>query len=103
VKSGAVSYMTAWHLCSGHFSALLTQLIMRSILIGTILLSIAAAYYIYLPLPSTISEPWKPMFMDWWKKKKKKNVISLVEFCSSWPWTKFPVRCCKVPFVLGGC
>ncbi|KAG1944091.1 neutral cholesterol ester hydrolase 1-like [Pimephales promelas] len=37
---------------------------MRSILIGTILLSIAAAYYIYLPLPSTISEPWKLMFMD---------------------------------------
>ncbi|KAK7118517.1 hypothetical protein R3I94_022118 [Phoxinus phoxinus] len=37
---------------------------MRSILIGTILLSIAAAYYMYLPLPSTISEPWKLMFMD---------------------------------------
>lgn len=37
---------------------------MRSILIVAILLSIAAAYYIYLPLPSTISEPWKLMFMD---------------------------------------
>ncbi|XP_067234237.1 neutral cholesterol ester hydrolase 1-like [Chanodichthys erythropterus] len=37
---------------------------MRSILIGTIVLSVAAAYYIYLPLPSTISEPWKLMFMD---------------------------------------
>uniref|UniRef100_A0A672KWU5 Neutral cholesterol ester hydrolase 1b, tandem duplicate 1 n=1 Tax=Sinocyclocheilus grahami TaxID=75366 RepID=A0A672KWU5_SINGR len=32
---------------------------MRPVLIGTVLLSIAAAYYIYLPLPSTISEPWK--------------------------------------------
>ncbi|XP_016390785.1 neutral cholesterol ester hydrolase 1-like isoform X1 [Sinocyclocheilus rhinocerous] len=37
---------------------------MRSILIVAILLSIAAAYYICLPLPSTISEPWKLMFMD---------------------------------------
>uniref|UniRef100_A0A8C2F090 Neutral cholesterol ester hydrolase 1 n=1 Tax=Cyprinus carpio TaxID=7962 RepID=A0A8C2F090_CYPCA len=37
---------------------------MRPILIGTVLLSIAAAYYIYLPLPSTISEPWKLMFSD---------------------------------------
>ncbi|XP_051543284.1 neutral cholesterol ester hydrolase 1-like isoform X1 [Myxocyprinus asiaticus] len=37
---------------------------MRFFLIGAILLSIAAAYYIYLPLPSTISEPWKLMFMD---------------------------------------
>lgn len=37
---------------------------MRSILIGTIILSIAAAYYFYLPLPSTISEPWKLMLMD---------------------------------------
>ncbi|XP_056306930.1 neutral cholesterol ester hydrolase 1 [Danio aesculapii] len=37
---------------------------MRSILIVALLLSIAAAYYIYLPLPSTISEPWKLMFMD---------------------------------------
>ncbi|XP_051543286.1 neutral cholesterol ester hydrolase 1-like [Myxocyprinus asiaticus] len=37
---------------------------MRFILVGAILLSIAAAYYIYLPLPSTISEPWKLMLMD---------------------------------------
>lgn len=37
---------------------------MRPILIGTVLLSIAVAYYIYLPLPSTISEPWKLMFSD---------------------------------------
>ncbi|XP_048030887.1 neutral cholesterol ester hydrolase 1 isoform X2 [Megalobrama amblycephala] len=37
---------------------------MRSILFMAILMSIAAAYYIYLPLPSTISEPWKLMFMD---------------------------------------
>ncbi|XP_016309368.1 neutral cholesterol ester hydrolase 1-like isoform X2 [Sinocyclocheilus anshuiensis] len=41
-----------------------TIIIMRSVLIVAILLSIAAAYYIYLPLPSTISEPWKLMFMD---------------------------------------
>ncbi|KAA0704644.1 Neutral cholesterol ester hydrolase 1 [Triplophysa tibetana] len=37
---------------------------MRLILIGSLSLSIAAAYYVYLPLPSTISEPWKLMFMD---------------------------------------
>ncbi|XP_016129758.1 neutral cholesterol ester hydrolase 1 isoform X1 [Sinocyclocheilus grahami] len=37
---------------------------MRSIWIVAVLLSVAAAYYIYLPLPSTISEPWKLMFMD---------------------------------------
>ncbi|KAI7792631.1 hypothetical protein IRJ41_019014 [Triplophysa rosa] len=37
---------------------------MRLILIGSLSLSIAAAYYIYVPLPSTISEPWKLMFMD---------------------------------------
>ncbi|XP_059380142.1 neutral cholesterol ester hydrolase 1 [Carassius carassius] len=37
---------------------------MRPISIVAILLSVAAAYYIYLPLPSTISEPWKLMFMD---------------------------------------
>ncbi|KAF4095745.1 neutral cholesterol ester hydrolase 1-like isoform X1 [Onychostoma macrolepis] len=37
---------------------------MRFLLIGTVLLSIAAAYYIYLPLPSTISEPWKLMIVD---------------------------------------
>uniref|UniRef100_A0A672QIC2 Neutral cholesterol ester hydrolase 1 n=1 Tax=Sinocyclocheilus grahami TaxID=75366 RepID=A0A672QIC2_SINGR len=41
-----------------------TIITMRSVLIVAILLSIAAAYYIYLPLPSTISEPWKLMFMD---------------------------------------
>uniref|UniRef100_A0A673N079 Neutral cholesterol ester hydrolase 1 n=1 Tax=Sinocyclocheilus rhinocerous TaxID=307959 RepID=A0A673N079_9TELE len=37
---------------------------MRSILIGTVLLSIATAYYIYLALPSTISEPWKLMYVN---------------------------------------
>ncbi|XP_055038201.2 neutral cholesterol ester hydrolase 1 [Misgurnus anguillicaudatus] len=37
---------------------------MRVVLFGTILLSIAVAYYSYLPLPSTISEPWKLMFTD---------------------------------------
>uniref|UniRef100_A0A673MXD3 Neutral cholesterol ester hydrolase 1 n=1 Tax=Sinocyclocheilus rhinocerous TaxID=307959 RepID=A0A673MXD3_9TELE len=41
-----------------------TTIIIRSVLIVAILLSIAAAYYIYLPLPCTISEPWKLMFMD---------------------------------------
>jgi len=50
---------------------------MRSILIGTILLSIAAAYYIYLPLPSTISEPWKLMFMD----AMIRGTFHLVRFC----------------------
>nr|XP_055038200.1 neutral cholesterol ester hydrolase 1 [Misgurnus anguillicaudatus] len=37
---------------------------MRIVVIGSFILSIAAAYYIYVPLPSTISEPWKLMFMD---------------------------------------
>ncbi|XP_065114507.1 neutral cholesterol ester hydrolase 1 [Paramisgurnus dabryanus] len=37
---------------------------MRIVVIGSLILSIAAAYYIYIPLPSTISEPWKLMFMD---------------------------------------
>ncbi|XP_056306833.1 neutral cholesterol ester hydrolase 1 [Danio aesculapii] len=37
---------------------------MRPILIATILLSIAAAYYIYIPLPSTLTEPWKLMYTD---------------------------------------
>ncbi|KAJ3611019.1 hypothetical protein NHX12_021035 [Muraenolepis orangiensis] len=31
--------------------------------IGAVLLS-AAAYYVYLPLPSTVSEPWKLMLLD---------------------------------------
>lgn len=50
---------------------------MRSILIVAILLSIAAAYYIYLPLPSTISEPWKLMFMD----AILRGVMHVVSFC----------------------
>ncbi|XP_073687122.1 neutral cholesterol ester hydrolase 1-like [Garra rufa] len=37
---------------------------MRPVLIVTSLLSMAVAYYIYLPLPSTISEPWKLMLVD---------------------------------------
>ncbi|TRY84969.1 hypothetical protein DNTS_015642 [Danionella cerebrum] len=36
----------------------------RSTVALAVLFSIAAAYYIYLPLPSAISEPWKLMFMD---------------------------------------
>uniref|UniRef100_A0A8C2EYQ1 Neutral cholesterol ester hydrolase 1 n=1 Tax=Cyprinus carpio TaxID=7962 RepID=A0A8C2EYQ1_CYPCA len=50
---------------------------MRPILIGTVLLSIAAAYYIYLPLPSTISEPWKLMFSD----ALIRGMMKLVRFC----------------------
>jgi len=50
---------------------------MRSILTVAILLSIAAAYYIYLPLPSTISEPWKLMFMD----AILRGVMHAVSFC----------------------
>lgn len=30
---------------------------------GVVLLS-AAAYYVYLPLPSGVSEPWKLMLLD---------------------------------------
>uniref|UniRef100_A0A673N093 Neutral cholesterol ester hydrolase 1-like n=1 Tax=Sinocyclocheilus rhinocerous TaxID=307959 RepID=A0A673N093_9TELE len=52
---------------------------MRSILIVAILLSIAAAYYICLPLPSTISEPWKLMFMD----SILRGVIDLLTFRES--------------------
>ncbi|XP_026863825.2 neutral cholesterol ester hydrolase 1 isoform X2 [Electrophorus electricus] len=37
---------------------------MRSILFTAVLLSVAASYYIYLPLPSTITEPWKLMLLD---------------------------------------
>lgn len=37
---------------------------MRPILFGTILLSIAVAYYVYIPLPSNVSEPWKLLFTD---------------------------------------
>ncbi len=116
---------------------------MRFLLIGTVLLSIAAAYYIYLPLPSTISEPWKLMIVDalirgtmklvrfcikiyiffmnaikliykialkwiyWFAKEicwqKQNFFVFLSEFCSSWPWTDFPVRFGKILFCLGGC
>ncbi|XP_057178491.1 neutral cholesterol ester hydrolase 1-like [Triplophysa rosa] len=37
---------------------------MRPILFGTILLSIAVAYYVYIPLPSNVSEPWALLFTD---------------------------------------
>ncbi len=36
---------------------------MRLRLAGALLLS-AAAYYVYLPLPSGVSEPWKLMLLD---------------------------------------
>eukprot|EP00066_Takifugu_rubripes_P004690 XP_003968207.1 PREDICTED: neutral cholesterol ester hydrolase 1-like [Takifugu rubripes] len=36
---------------------------MRLLLAGAVLLS-AAAYYVYLPLPSGVSEPWKLMLLD---------------------------------------
>lgn len=36
---------------------------MRLRLVGAVLLS-AAAYYVYLPLPSGVSEPWKLMLLD---------------------------------------
>lgn len=36
---------------------------MRLRLAGAVLLS-AAAYYVYLPLPSGVSEPWKLMLLD---------------------------------------
>ncbi|XP_071782769.2 neutral cholesterol ester hydrolase 1-like [Centroberyx gerrardi] len=36
---------------------------MRLRWVGTVLLS-AAAYYVYLPLPSAVSEPWKLMLLD---------------------------------------
>lgn len=36
---------------------------MRLLLAGALLLS-AAAYYVYLPLPSGVSEPWKLMLLD---------------------------------------
>ena len=31
---------------------------------GSVLLTAAAAYYVYLPLPSGVSEPWKLMLLD---------------------------------------
>uniref|UniRef100_A0A674B291 Neutral cholesterol ester hydrolase 1 n=1 Tax=Salmo trutta TaxID=8032 RepID=A0A674B291_SALTR len=31
---------------------------------GGVLLSVAAAYYVYTPLPSTVSEPWKLILLD---------------------------------------
>uniref|UniRef100_A0A672K9M9 Uncharacterized protein n=1 Tax=Sinocyclocheilus grahami TaxID=75366 RepID=A0A672K9M9_SINGR len=58
---------------------------MRSILIGTVLLSISTAYYIYLPLPSSISEPWKLMYVDALIRgmMKLKHDFFCLEFCSS--------------------
>lgn len=36
---------------------------MRLRVLGAVLLS-AAAYYVYLPLPSGVAEPWKLMLLD---------------------------------------
>uniref|UniRef100_A0A8C1VIY1 Neutral cholesterol ester hydrolase 1 n=1 Tax=Cyprinus carpio TaxID=7962 RepID=A0A8C1VIY1_CYPCA len=68
---------------------------MRSILIGTVLLSIATAYYFYLPLPSTISDPWKLMFVDALNRGMMKlsfvahdlgltSPFGLVKYCLAW-------------------
>ncbi|XP_041923817.1 neutral cholesterol ester hydrolase 1 [Alosa sapidissima] len=37
---------------------------MKPFFAATLLLSVAAAYYVYLPLPNTICEPWKLMILD---------------------------------------
>ena len=37
---------------------------MRLRWVGAVLLSWAAAYYVYLPLPAAVSEPWKLMLLD---------------------------------------
>ncbi|KAL7840617.1 hypothetical protein AOLI_G00259400 [Acnodon oligacanthus] len=37
---------------------------MRSAVLGTVLLAAATSYYIYLPLPSAVAEPWKLMLLD---------------------------------------
>ncbi|KAI1891299.1 hypothetical protein AGOR_G00142350, partial [Albula goreensis] len=37
---------------------------MKRVFAITCLLTVAVAYYIYIPLPSTISEPWKLMLLD---------------------------------------
>ncbi|XP_052451444.1 neutral cholesterol ester hydrolase 1 [Carassius gibelio] len=68
---------------------------MRPILIGVVLVSVAAAYYIYLPLPSTISEPWKLMISDAMMRSMMKlgflahdlglaSPFGLVKYFSAW-------------------
>lgn len=47
----------------GRVSLVSTVDAMRLRLAGAVLLS-AAAYYVYLPLPSGVSEPWKLMMLD---------------------------------------
>lgn len=34
------------------------------VLLITLLLAAALAYYIYVPLPDSVQEPWKLMFLD---------------------------------------
>ncbi|KAL4635883.1 neutral cholesterol ester hydrolase 1-like [Arapaima gigas] len=40
------------------------QIAMKVFLTVTLLLALLSAYYIYIPLPPTISEPWKLMLLD---------------------------------------
>ncbi|XP_043082417.1 neutral cholesterol ester hydrolase 1-like isoform X3 [Puntigrus tetrazona] len=72
---------------------------MRPVLIGAILLTIGAAYYIYLPLPSTISEPWKLMIVDGLLRAMMKlsfvahdlgltSPLGLVKYTSTWAYVK---------------
>lgn len=37
---------------------------MRSCVLLTLLLSVAVSYYLYLPLPGAVAEPWKLMLLD---------------------------------------
>ena len=37
---------------------------MKGVVAFTVLLAATTAYYFYIPLPSTISEPWKLMLTD---------------------------------------
>ncbi|KAM7369627.1 hypothetical protein PAMP_010936 [Pampus punctatissimus] len=51
---------------------------MRLRVAGAVLLS-AAAYYVYLPLPSAVSEPWKLMLLDALFRSFMHAVVSWVE------------------------
>uniref|UniRef100_A0A8C9X9P9 Neutral cholesterol ester hydrolase 1 n=1 Tax=Sander lucioperca TaxID=283035 RepID=A0A8C9X9P9_SANLU len=53
---------------------------MRLRLAGAVLLS-AAAYYVYLPLPSGVSEPWKLMLLD---ALFRSFMQATIEYCMSW-------------------
>ncbi|XP_030622986.1 neutral cholesterol ester hydrolase 1 [Chanos chanos] len=37
---------------------------MRPIVVATVILTVVAAYYVYRPLPNTLSDRWKFMFLD---------------------------------------